>query len=87
VRRIISSNGGAPIYASSDDGRGTEENCVMGDGQTLLMRISISCEEVAADRMAASDVDLMLDLVRVFERSRSVVWELKYGDENPCNFV
>lgn len=51
------------------------------------MRTSMNCEEVAADRMAASDVDLTADFVSVFERSRSVVWELKNGDENPYEHV
>jgi len=53
---MVSSKGSAPIDASSGDGKGAEEKWVMDEGQTLLMRMSMSCEGEAAECIAASDL-------------------------------
>ena len=42
--------------AKSIGGRGVDENCEMDEGQTLLIRTSMSCEDDAASRMAAKDL-------------------------------
>ena len=43
---MTSFRGGALIGDSWGSGRGAEENSVIDDGQTLVRRISTSCDEV-----------------------------------------
>jgi hypothetical protein len=69
---------------SSGDGRGADENWVIGDGQTLLTRTSISWEGAAAAMIAARELDDVDELDIALEFSFSIVCLVKYGDENPC---
>jgi hypothetical protein len=50
------SKGGTPMGANSGEGSGVSEKSVIEEGQTLLMKMSISCEGAAADRIAAREV-------------------------------
>jgi hypothetical protein len=82
----MSSRGGAPDEASSGAGNGTDEKCVMDEGQTLLISMSMSCDGAAADRIAARELNLSFfvdDFVNVFESSLSTVCEEKYGEVKP----
>lgn len=46
---IISSIGGDPASGNSDEGRGTDENSVIAEGQPCEMNTSTNGEELRAD--------------------------------------
>jgi len=46
----------APTDESSGEGKGAEECCVIHAGQSLVMRMSMSCEEEEALRIEVREV-------------------------------